>query len=221
MGIVDRITSLFQGFNWVIIPAALLAIVFHEISHGYVAYLMGDNTAKGSSRLSVNPMKHLDPLGLICMILFGFGWAKPVPVNPYYFKNKKLGIILVSLAGPLSNVIMAIVYMIAALLVVRIDVSNDVVFYVLEVVVQFCLASVSLNIGLAVFNIIPIPPLDGSKILFAVLPSRAYRFVLNYERYGMLILLVLINVPWFLNILSSLRGGLLDLIVQLVYPIIY
>ena len=209
MGFVNRIVSLFQGFNWLIIPAALLAIIFHELSHGWVAYLLGDRTAKERDRLSLNPFKHMDFIGLLSMIVFGFGWAKPVPVNPYYFKNKKLGMVLVSLAGPLSNIIMAFVALLFARLILAVFVpTTTVLVYVEMIICEFLYCFAVLNIGLAVFNLIPIPPLDGSKILFSVLPRRAYGFILQYERYGMLLLIVLINLPFFNAFLTVLRSSL-------------
>ncbi len=209
MSFVNRIASLFSGFNWLIIPAALIAIIFHELSHGCVAYLLGDKTAKERGRLSLNPVKHMDFLGLLSMILFGFGWAKPVPVNPYYFKKKKLGIIFVSLAGPLSNVIMAFVSLLLARLLLSFFVPSTTVWIYAEMIIcEFLYCFAVLNIGLAVFNLIPIPPLDGSKILFSVLPRRAYGFLLQYERYGMLLLIVLINLPFFNNFLTFLRSSM-------------
>ncbi len=217
MGIVNRIASLFSGFNWLIIPASLVAIIFHEISHGFIAYVLGDRTAKERGRLSLNPIKHMDFIGLLSMIFFGFGWAKPVPVNPYYFKNKKFGMVLVSVAGPLSNLIMAFV----SLLLIRVTVTyfvptSEAMFFVGELIVNFLYVFMILNIGLAVFNLIPVPPLDGSKILFSFLPRTAYGFLMRYERYGMLILIVLINIPIFSGILTGLREwvfmGMYDLV---------
>ncbi|MBE6965720.1 MAG: site-2 protease family protein, partial [Ruminococcaceae bacterium] len=205
LGIVGRIRDLFSGLNWLIIPAALLAIIFHEISHGYVAYLLGDRTAKNSGRLTLNPIQHMDILGLLCMILFGFGWAKPVPVNPYFFKNRKLGMALVSIAGPVSNLLMAVLSMSVILAVSLFDIESRALLGALNVVLEFFLVFAILNIGLAVFNLIPIPPLDGSKTLFSLLPRRAYGFILKYERWGMLLLLVLVNVPFFTDFLTYIR----------------
>ncbi len=219
MGLVNRILSLFEGFNWLIIPAALLTIIFHEISHGYIAYLLGDRTAKERGRLSFNPLRHLDIVGVLCMVLFGFGWAKPVPINPYYFKNRKVGTVLVSLAGPMSNLVMATMSLLLVRVLLVFSPENTVLIYSQIIVAEFLFTFAFLNIGLAVFNLIPIPPLDGSKILFSLLPSRVYWFMLKFEQYGMLILIILINLPFFSSLLAFLRQlvfvgiqGLLDFI---------
>ncbi|MBR2181209.1 MAG: site-2 protease family protein [Oscillospiraceae bacterium] len=221
LGIVGRIRDLFSGLNWLIIPAALLAIIFHEISHGYVAYLLGDRTAKNSGRLTLNPIQHMEPLGLLCMILFGFGWAKPVPVNPYFFKNRKLGMALVSIAGPVSNLLMAVLSMSVILAVSLFDIESRALLGALNVVLEFFLVFAILNIGLAVFNLIPIPPLDGSKILFSLLPRRAYGFILKYERWGMLLLLVLVNVPFFTDFLTYIREMIFTGIINMLSAIFY
>ncbi len=215
MGLINKIVSLFGGFNWFIIPAALLAIIFHEVSHGYAAYLLGDKTAKNRGRLSLNPINHIDALGLICMILFKFGWAKPVPVNPYFFKRRKLGMVLVSLAGPASNILAAVFSLFLIMLISMLEITQPSVLYAANIVMEFLLIFSVLNIGLAVFNLIPIPPLDGSKILFALLPASAYGFILKYERYGMLLLLVLINVPLFNGFLTYARQGVFDGIINM------
>lgn len=215
--IVEKILSLFQGNNWMIIPAAFLSVVFHEVSHGYVAYLLGDPTAKMQKRLSLNPIQHLDILGLLSMIIFGFGWAKPVPVNPYYFKRKKLGMALVSLAGPFSNILCAILALGICKVLTLIPIYSEGLFIVLQGFFEFLMIFIILNIGLAVFNLIPISPLDGSKILFSVLPDRAYMKILQFERYGFLILILLLNLPWFDSILYSLRSGVFDLLYGLFF----
>ena len=170
--------------------AVLLAITLHELAHGYVAYCLGDNTAKAAGRLTLNPLAHLDPIGALMMLIAGFGWAKPVPVNPFFFKgNRTTGMMLVSLAGPLVNLIVAyIAYLIFVL-------GNG--FFDNAFMNLFLRTCVTLNIYLAVFNLIPIPPLDGSKILAGFLPKQtAFKFLSTMEQYGFLILMALI----FLNI---------------------
>ena len=145
-----------------IVPAALIAIMLHEIAHGLVSYWLGDPTPKRQGRLSLNPLKHLDPVGTICLILFHVGWAKPVVVNPDYYKKRKLGMALVALAGPLTNFIVAIVSMIIIGFILKFANSSLAIF---DIINTFLLILAIINIGLGVFNLIPIPPLDGSKIL--------------------------------------------------------
>ena len=166
--------------------AVLLAITLHELAHGYVAYCLGDNTAKAAGRLTLNPLAHLDPIGALMMLIAGFGWAKPVPVNPFFFKgNRTTGMMLVSLAGPLVNLIVA--YIAYAVYVAGQG------FYTVPFLNQFLNYCIILNVFLAVFNLIPIPPWDGSKILAGFLPKQtAFKFLTTMERYGFVILMVLI-----------------------------
>lgn len=166
--------------------AVLLAITLHELAHGYVAYCLGDNTAKAAGRLTLNPLAHLDPIGALMMLIAGFGWAKPVPVNPFFFKgNRTTGMMLVSLAGPLVNLVVA--YIAYAVYVAGQG------FYTVSFMNQFLNYCIILNVFLAVFNLIPIPPLDGSKILAGFLPKQtAFKFLTTMERYGFVILMVLI-----------------------------
>ena len=166
------------------------AITVHEYSHGYVAYKLGDPTAKYSGRLSINPMKHLDMWGALCMVLFGFGWAKPVPINPMYFRDRKRDTALVSFAGPLSNIVLAFAStVIAALYFVFIAniYPNFITRFILQLFVQLAVV----NIGFAVFNLIPIPPLDGSKILAMFLSNENHTKLMNLEHFGFPILMVL------------------------------
>ena len=160
----------------------------HELSHAYVAYKLGDTTAKNEGRLTFNPLKHIDPIGMIMILLFGFGYAKPVPVSINRLRNPKRDMALVSLAGPVSNLVLAFVlnfiaYAIAAL-------GSDSV--IMEILYIFFYYGAYINLVLAAFNILPIPPLDGSKILAAVLPNRAYYKYMMYERYAMIALLVIL-----------------------------
>lgn len=173
-------------------PAIIIALSFHEYSHGLCAYALGDPTAKNAGRLTLNPARHFDPLGLIMLIVVHFGWAKPVPINSAYFKNQKVGIVLCSLAGPLSNLLLAFASLNAMGLVVMFRaVLPETLFYILLNVLNLL---VSYNLVFSVFNLIPISPLDGSKVLYALLPQRIYYKILQYEQYGMILLIVLMFV---------------------------
>ena len=166
------------------------AITVHEYAHGLVAYKLGDPTAKYAGRLSLNPMSHLDPIGALCMVFFRFGWAKPVPVNPMYFTDRKRDNALVALAGPLSNILLAFVStVITAFYYVYIGIrfDNFLVDFIYIVLIQLALV----NISFAVFNLIPFPPLDGSKILGAFLSYSSYSRLLQYEHLGFPILIIL------------------------------
>lgn len=178
-----------------IIPAALIAIVLHEMAHGYVSYWLGDPTPKYNGRLSINPLKHIDPVGIFCLIFFHVGWAKPVMINPSYYKNPKWGTALVSLAGPLMNFLIAII---SSFIYVLISLNNNGVI-ILESLATFFLYLMVINIGLGIFNLIPIPPLDGSKIIGAFLPDNAYYQYMKYQKYGMFFLL---GIIFLINILS-------------------
>lgn len=183
----------------------LLSLTVHEVGHGFAAYLMGDRTAKYSGRLSMNPLRHFDPIGGLCLFLFGFGWAKPVPVNPYNFNNQKAGMVLTSLAGPLTNFIMAFIAQVIVTLLQSIGIGNDVLY----VIYMICYYLIIINLGLGLFNLIPVPPLDGSKILSAVLPTDLYFKYMQYERFGFIVLILLINFGPFNRILNLLMNGVM------------
>lgn len=181
--------------------AALFCLTVHELSHGAVAYALGDPTAKDEGRLTLNPIKHIDPLGLVLMITAHVGWAKPVPVDMRYFKHPKRGMALTALAGPASNFLLAWVFLLLASLLLRVfSLAAAWQLYVLIFLVNAAL----LSIGLGVFNLFPIPPLDGSKILFSFLPDKIYYTILRYERYIMLLLLALVWFGVFSGPLSTL-----------------
>lgn len=170
-----------------IIPA-LICITLHELSHGYVAYKLGDNTAKYMGRLTLNPIRHIDIMGLLSMVIFKFGWAKPVPVDMRNFKNPKRGMAITAAAGPISNVLIScIALFIWGLLYVPLQSGS-----VGQAISQMLYTTAYLSIALAVFNVIPIPPLDGSKVLFAVISDKMYYKLMRYERYGMILLLLLL-----------------------------
>ena len=195
----------------VLVAASLLCITFHETCHGLTAYRLGDDTAKRAGRLTLNPLKHVDIPGLVMMAIFRFGWAKPVPVDMRNFKHPKRDMALTALAGPVSNVLLA--YAAAVLLGLVVFLSDrfgsNVLFTVL---VQFFIYVEIISAGLAVFNVFPIPPLDGSKVLFALLSDRAYLKLMRYERYGMGLLMLLLVTGLIDAPLSAMRNWLLTLI---------
>lgn len=171
-----------------VIPA-LLCITFHELCHGLVAYKLGDNTAKNAGRLTLNPIKHIDIIGLAMMAIAGFGWAKPVPVNMNNFKNPKTGMAITALAGPISNIVLSVLFLfLFGLLQIPLAKSGKGG----EVLLQMIYTTAYLSCAFAIFNIIPIPPLDGSKVLFSFLPNDIYNKLMRYERFGMILLLVIV-----------------------------
>lgn len=202
-----------QKLMYILIIAfcVLLSLSVHELSHGLAAYVMGDKTAKYSGRLSLNPLHHLDPFGALCLFLFGFGWAKPVPINPWSFRNKKGGMALTALAGPISNFLLAFIAEIGVVILssIRFASGTSFVFNLASVCYILCTYLAMTNIGLGLFNLIPVPPLDGSKVLNAILPQRLYFKIMDYERYGFIILIILINIPAFNGLLALARGGIL------------
>ena len=186
------------------IAAILLCLVVHEVCHGLAAYKLGDPTAKMNHRLSLNPLHHLDVFGLLMMVTVGFGWAKPVPVDPRYFKKPKQGMAITSLAGPFSNFVLAYLAAIgandlAAVMTLRGETAGVFLAF------QFCYLLVLLNIGLGVFNLIPFPPLDGSKVVAMFLPDRLYIRWMQLERYGMIILMAILWFGWFDGFLDGAR----------------
>lgn len=188
-----------------IVVAALFAIILHEIAHGLVSTWLGDPTPKRQGRLSLNPLKHLDPIGTLCLIFFHVGWAKPVVVNPDYYKNKKSGMALVALAGPLMNFLLAIFSIIIMAIFVKVNAYSNVLIIIYNFLLYFSV----INLGLGLFNLIPIPPLDGSRILGAFLKDDTYEQYMKYERYGFIIIAILLA-------LSSLRGNGTSFISELV-----
>ena len=166
--------------------AVLIILSIHEFSHGFVAYKLGDPTAKNMGRLTLNPLKHLDIFGALCMIFFRFGWAKPVPIDIRYFKKPKRDFALVAIAGPLSNFICAFIgaflYLAFYRFAITVTIPNEFVYNLFYYTLYFLFAFHQINIGLAIFNLIPIPPLDGSRLLSALLPDRLYYKLLRHER---------------------------------------
>jgi Zn-dependent protease len=202
MGLLNLLTKDPLAFVSIVIPL-LYSVVIHEVAHGWVAYRMGDPTAKWMGRLSLNPIKHLDLFGTLMLFLVGFGWAKPVPVNFNNISNKRKGLIFVSSAGIISNILIAFI----ALLFLRLfslrssGISAILIFYLVQI-----------NITLAALNLIPIPPLDGSKILMGMVSERTQYLLARIEPYGFIIILAL----FYLGILDPLIGVLRWIIITVI-----
>lgn len=189
------------------IISLLPALTLHEWAHGYAAYKLGDDTAKADGRLSLNPLDHLDPMGSLMMLLVGFGWAKPVPINTRKFQKPKRDIAITSIAGPLMNFLVAIVSGLIYVLADKICSANDITGITTDVIITIFRYSMLLNIGLGLFNLIPIPPLDGSNVLMCALPPRAamqYSKIRYYTRYIVLGIILLSWMPFPLNMVSDL-----------------
>ncbi|MCR5137950.1 MAG: site-2 protease family protein [Oscillospiraceae bacterium] len=167
---------------------SLLCITLHELAHGLMAYRLGDDTAKRAGRLTLNPLKHLDPIGLLMMLTVRFGWAKPVPVNMYRFRNPKRGMALTALAGPGCNLLITVLFLFLYGLLYSALKASELGGILLELIE----ITAYMSLGLCIFNLLPVPPLDGSKVLLSVLPDDAYRKLMYYERYGSIVLLALV-----------------------------
>ena len=188
-----------------IIPA-LICITLHEISHGLVAYWLGDTTAKDAGRLTLNPVKHIDIWGLLMMVICKFGWAKPVPVNMYRFKNPKRGMAVTALAGPVSNIVISVLALaLYGRLFTPLSGSKVGIYFLQGIEI-----TAYLSCALAVFNIIPVPPLDGSKVVLSVLSDKHYAWLMHYERYGFILLMVLVYFGILSGPLNTVTGWVYD-----------
>jgi Zn-dependent protease len=168
----------------------LISLTVHEYAHGLAAYKLGDATAKMDGRLSLNPLRHIDPIGAIMMIVFQFGWAKPVMINPYNLKNPKQDLAVISFAGPLANFILAAIFTLL-LIPCQLFLYNTIAY---SVVYSFLYYGLMVNISLAIFNLIPIPPLDGSKVVASILPNKAYRLYMSID--GRITMVIFIVIIW-------------------------
>ena len=212
---MQAFTAWFSQLNfdrlWMLLVTAFSALVcisFHETCHGLAALALGDPTAKRAGRLSMNPLKHIDLMGLVLMVTVRFGWAKPVPVDPRYFKKPKLGMAITALAGPVSNLVLSIA---ALMLYAACDFYYQYTgMELLYWVETFLIYTAVLSVGLGVFNLLPIPPLDGSKILFSFLPDRVWLRLMRYERYGSLVLMCLLVLGVLDGVLTGARTAVLD-----------
>ena len=191
-----------------IVASSLLCITVHETCHGLLALLMGDDTARRQGRLSLNPLRHVDLMGLIMMAVARFGWAKAVPVEMKKFRHPRTGMALTALAGPVSNILLALLALILRSPVLKLFLQYN--WPVLEYIWLFLEYTILLSAGLAVFNLFPIPPLDGSKVMFALLPAAWYHQILRYERWGMVLLAALLFFGVLDAPLTFLRNGLLE-----------
>ena len=190
------------------VASVLICLILHETCHGVAAFFLGDPTAKRNHRLSLNPLRHIDWVGLAAMVLTGVGWAKPVPVNPHYFKRPKLGMAITALAGPLSNLLLALWLLLGVR--VMIDGSASMAW------IEFFLDTAVLSLGLGVFNLIPIPPLDGSKIVAALLPDQQYNWLMRYERFGMLLIMLLVVFGALGGVMGRAITGIFTLFCRIV-----
>ena len=185
-----------------ILPGILIALTFHEFAHGLAAYAMGDDTAKNAGRLSLDPMKHIDPIGFIMLFIMRFGWAKPVPINENNFKHERLGLFFVSIAGITMNLILALIFQLILFF------TADIVQ--LSAYVDVMRGIVWINIMLAAFNLLPIPPLDGSKIIYTFLPRNLRFTFYKYESYGSIILIILLFTGGISLLLNPVISALIS-----------
>ena len=201
------------------LPAALISLSVHESAHGFVANKLGDPTAKNLGRITLNPMKHFDLLGFISMVLFRVGWANPVPINARNFKNPRRDMAISAAAGPISNFCLAIIFALFLKLVSLaygvITFTSEMQYIIMYLLEMMLLSGVVLNINLMIFNLIPIPPFDGSRILYVFLPTELYFKVMRYERYIMLAFILLFATGALSGPLSFLTNLLTNLIFKI------
>lgn len=203
------------------LPIVLLSLSVHETAHAIAANKLGDPTAKNLGRITLNPVKHLDPIGFICMLLCGFGWANPVPINSRYFKNPRRDMAISAAAGPISNVLLAFIFALLlkiSYLVLPGMVTTQSAIKLASILIPFLSLGVSLNITLAVFNLLPVPPLDGSRMLYVFLPPKQYFGVMKYERYislGIMLLLLIGVLDPIISIVSYKITNVIFLVVGL------
>lgn len=213
--------SIFRNGLWILllIPLRLLALVIHECAHGIVSTKLGDPTPRIQGRLTLNPLAHLDPFGTLLMILTGFGWAKPVEINPMYYKDRKKGMALVAFAGPLANFLLAFIsvflYGLFSVVLFKLNAPQKLYNFINYVFIY----SAQINLCFMVFNLIPIPPLDGSRILGMFLSDKAYYTLMQYERYSMILIMVLSLSGAFSAIISKGVGFFLDRMFSAVIPL--
>ncbi|MDR3311191.1 MAG: site-2 protease family protein [Oscillospiraceae bacterium] len=214
--------NVFANLDWSVLTNALISIIpalicvsFHEMSHAAAAYALGDPTAKNAKRLTMNPIRHIDVFGLLMMAVFGFGWAKGVPINMRNFKNQRLGMALSSLAGPASNMVLAAFFCAVTGVVIGLFPEMPADNLAAEMLVR----TIYLSIALGIFNLIPIPPLDGSKVLFSLLPEAAYAKLMRIERFGFIVLLLLVNTAAFSGTVGAATMWIFERMFKITYAV--
>lgn len=203
-----------------VLPAVLIALTTHEFAHGYVSVRLGDPTPKLDGRLSLNPLAHLDLVGTLCLLIVGFGWAKPVQVNPYYYKQPKKGMAMVALAGPAMNFSVAFLTLLLFGFLYRFIPEFAWNYWYVQYSLMLLQYVALISIGLGVFNLIPLPPLDGSKVLGAFLPDSFLASMQKYAMYSQLLLLALLYFDFLNKPLFLLRKGVLELMLNGVWWIV-
>ncbi len=196
-----------------VVPAIIITVTLHELAHGWVSYKFGDPTPKLDGRLSLNPLHHLDPIGTIALLLVGFGWAKPVHIDPRYYKDAKTGIVWTAFAGPLMNFIIAFVAIFLFNLLLKVPVSifsSEIMTRIFIYLIYLMQYTALISLGQAIFNLIPLPPLDGSKILYGVLPDSVYFNIMKYENWLSLILFLVLFSGVLNGPLVSIRTIIFD-----------
>lgn len=200
-----------------VVPAVLIALSLHEFAHGWASYMLGDPTPKAQGRLSINPFQHLDLIGTLLLFFFGFGWAKPVQVDSRYYENPKSDMVKVALAGPVMNFVVAFISLFIIGVLEKVGVSmNSLSIYVINLL--NCIAMI--DIGLGVFNLIPVPPLDGSKVLFAILPAKSYFSYMRYEQFGMIALIMFVWLGAFDGFLIGARNNIINGMIDVISKIL-
>ncbi len=202
------------------LPIMLLVISCHEAAHGFVAYKLGDPTARNFGRITLNPIKHIDPIGALCMVLFGIGWANPVPINTRYFKKPKRDMALSAFAGPLSNLLLALVFglglRISYAALANASFASERAATIAYFFMLFWFYGIQINVSFAIFNMLPIPPLDGSRVLYTFLPPKYYFAVMKYERY----ITIAIMLLFLLGVLTPVISFLSDIIMKGIFTLL-